>query len=221
MNLIGKDVAILVSDYFEQAEFEVPIKALKDADATVVVISSVDKKLHGLHHVDKGDVFTADLLLEDAIPDDYDALVLPGGAINADALRMNKEAQSWVKEFLDTGKPLAAICHAPWLLVSADVLDGRKLTSYYTIQDDISNAGGEWLDQQVVIDQNLITSRQPDDLPAFSEALIAMLNERPITEEADDLMVGPTDQSDELDDEYITDPEELHPVVPSDKRDVT
>jgi protease I len=176
MDISGKKVAVLVDDYFEQAEFEEPINALKKAGAQVAVITTNDgKDLHGLQHVKMGDSFTADLLLDDARPEDYDALVLPGGAVNADKLRMNNKAREWVKQFLDAGKPLAVICHAPWVLVSAGCVRGRKLTSYYTIQDDIRNAGGDWIDQEVVVDQNLITSRQPDDLPAFNEALINML----------------------------------------------
>jgi protease I len=176
MDVNGKKVAVLVDNYFEQAEFEEPIDALKEAGATVSVITTnEDKQLTGLHHVDKGDSFTADLLLEEADSAAYDALVLPGGAINADALRMNEKARRWVKDFLAAGKPLAAICHAPWLLASAGVTKGRRLTSYHTIQDDMRNAGADWVDQQVVVDESLITSRQPDDLPAFNQALISML----------------------------------------------
>ncbi|HEY1835910.1 MAG TPA: type 1 glutamine amidotransferase domain-containing protein [Candidatus Saccharimonadales bacterium] len=179
MDLSSKKVAVLVDNYFEQAEFEAPIDALKKAGARVTIITTnADKNLTGLHHIDKGDAFTADLLLDDANADDYDALVLPGGAINADALRMVDKAKTWVKDFLAVGKPLAVICHAPWVLVSAGMVNGRKLTSYHTIQDDIRNAGGDWADEQVVIDRTLITSRQPDDLPAFSEALISMLANR-------------------------------------------
>lgn len=175
MDVSAKKVAILVDNYFEQAEFAEPLAALKKAGVAVTVVGARTKNLQGLRHVDKGEVFSADLLLEDAKSADYDALVLPGGAINADLLRMNPKAQAWVREFIDEGKPLAAICHAPWLLVSADVVDGRTLTSYHTIQDDIRNAGGQWQDQPVIIDDNLITSRQPDDLPQFNDALLTML----------------------------------------------
>jgi len=176
MDIAGKSVAILVHNYFEQAEFEGPLQRLHDAGAEVRVVSASDEReLQGLNHVEKGDKFTADLLLDDAKPEDYDALVLPGGAINADALRMVDGVREWVRHFIDEQKPLAAICHAPWVLVSAGCTDGRKLTSFFTIQDDIRNAGGEWVDEEVVTDGKLITSRKPDDVPAFTDALIKML----------------------------------------------
>lgn len=175
MAVADKKVAILVDNYFEQAEFEAPFRALKDAGVAVNVVSSAGRELQGLRHADKGRSFMADLLLDDAHADDYDALILPGGAFNADRLRMVPGAQHWVQDFMEKGKPLAVICHAPWVLVSADVVNGRKLTSYYTIQDDVRNAGGEWVNDPVVIDGNLITSRQPDDLPAFNKALLDML----------------------------------------------
>jgi protease I len=181
MAIGDKKVAILVHNYFEQAEFEEPLRALKDAGVAVTVVSASERRLRGLHHVDKGDEFQADLLLADADPQNYDALVLPGGAINADSLRMVEAARQWVNDFLASGRPLAVICHAPWVLVSAGVAKGRRLTSYYTIQDDIRNAGGEWVDQSVVIDNNLITSRRPDDLPAFTGAIVDRLSqEQPI-----------------------------------------
>ncbi len=179
MNIKGKRVAVLVDNYFEQAEFVEPIAALKNAGAEVEVIASKQKDLHALNHIKKGDDFVADKLLKEASSDIYDALVLPGGAINADHLRVVDKAKQWVVEFLDSGKPLAVICHAPWVLVSADVVEGRRLTSFYTIKDDIRNAGGEWVDLPVVLDNNLITSRQPDDLPVFNQALINMLAEGP------------------------------------------
>lgn len=178
MDISGKHVAILVDNYFEQAEFDEPLSALKNAGAEVTVISTGAKELTGMHHADKGDNFPVDLVLDQASSDDYDALVLPGGAINADALRMNEDARSWVMDFLESNRPLAAICHAPWVLVSADCLEGRRLTSYYTIQDDIRNSGGEWVDLSVVIDGNLITSRNPDDLPQFCDAIIKSLTKK-------------------------------------------
>jgi len=177
MSIKGKRVAILVHNYFEQAEFEEPLQALKNAGATVSIISATDSiELQAMKHVDKGTSFTADLLLKDAQPGDYDALVLPGGAINADHLRAVDAAREWVVEFLDSDKPLAVICHAPWVLVSADAVDGKRLTSYHTIKDDIVNAGGEWTNRPVVVDGNLITSRQPADLPQFNAALIEQLS---------------------------------------------
>jgi len=176
MDVSGKKVAIVVHNYFEQAEFEQPLEALKDAGAEVSVVSaSGEKELQGLHHVDKGDTFQANALLDDVSAEDYDALVLPGGAVNADALRMVDRAREWVKHFMVTGKPLAVICHAPWVLASSDVIGGKRLTSFFTIQDDMRNAGAMWSDEEVVQDGNLITSRKPDDLPAFCAALIRVL----------------------------------------------
>jgi protease I len=174
-DLTGKKIAVVVDDFFEQAEFTEPIKALRDAGATIEVVATERGTLQGLNHIDKADTFEADLTLDEADRDSYAALVLPGGAINADSLRMNETAQSWVREFLEAKKPVAAICHAPWLLVSAGSASGRNLTSFETIQDDMRNAGAHWSDQEVVIDGSLITSRKLDDVPAFNEALIDML----------------------------------------------
>lgn len=178
MDISGKHIAVLVHDYFEQAEFEEPISALKDAGGEVTVISASGKQLQGMNHVDMGDKFEADLLLEQASSDDYDALLIPGGVVNSDNLRIDENAQTWVRDFLDSRRPVAAICHGPWLLVSADVLDGRKLTSFHTLQDDIVNVGGDWTDAPLVVDANLITSRKPDDLPQFNSALINQLYEQ-------------------------------------------
>ena len=178
MDISGKHIAVLVDDYFEQSEFDEPIGTLKDAGGEVTVIATRQKELHGMNHAQPGDTFQADLLLDQASSDDYDALVLPGGAINADNLRVNERAQQWAVNFLDSGRPLAAICHAPWLLVSADAVEGRRLTSYHTIKDDITNAGGEWVDLEVVVDDNLITSRKPDDIPKFIDALLSMLTKQ-------------------------------------------
>jgi len=178
MGLTEKRIAILVHNYFEQAEFEKPLRTLKNAGAAVAVISTDRQELQGLHHIKLGDKFQADLLLEDANQEDFDALVLPGGALNADKLRMIETARFWVVEFLKSKRIVAAICHAPWLLVSSGVISGRKLTSYYTIQDDVRNAGGNWVDEEVVVDDNLVTSRQPDDLPAFNAAIINALNQQ-------------------------------------------
>jgi protease I len=185
----AKRVAILVDNYFEQAEFEEPLEALRDAGLDVTVVATQGKDLQALNHADKGDTFEADMLLEDVTTDEFDALVLPGGVVNSDKLRMVEPARQWVRDFLDGGKLVAAICHAPWLLVSADEVQGRKLTSYFTIQDDIDNAGGEWIDQPVVVDDNLITSRKPDDIPAFNEAILTAL------------MVDKTEDEEESEDE--------------------
>lgn len=180
MNLQGKRIAILVHNYFEQAEFERPLKAFEEAGAEVTVISADKKNLTGLNHIDKGDEFEADLMLSEASSGDYDGLVLPGGVFNSDQLRVIPEAQAWVTDFLDSGRPVAVICHAPWTLVSADLVEGRRLTSFATIRDDIINAGGDWVDLPVVEDDNLITSRQPDDIPAFNEAFMRQLARAPV-----------------------------------------
>lgn len=176
-DLSGKKVAVLVDNYFEEPEFTGPIDALKKAGATVETIAAEPEagKVQALQHVDKGHLYSIDKTLDEANIDDYDALVLPGGAINADRLRMQDKAREWVQKITEAGKPLAVICHAPWVLASAGLTQGRKLTSYFTIRDDLRNAGADWVDQEVVIDGNLITSRNPDDVPAFSDALIHML----------------------------------------------
>ncbi len=173
--LDGKRIAMIVGTNFEQVELTGPKADLEEAGATVDIVSPVAEPLQGLNHIDKAETFMRDVAIADANFDDYDAIVLPGGAVNADALRMDDDVQEAVTDFLESGKLVAAICHAPWVLVSADIIRGRKLTSYYTIQDDICNAGAEWLDQPVVVDGNLITSRKPDDIPAFSDAIITML----------------------------------------------
>lgn len=175
MDITGKHIAIVVHDYFEQSEFEEPLSALQDAGGEVTIISASGRHMQGMTHIDKADTFEADLLLQQASSDDYDALVIPGGVVNADNLRVDEAAQAWVRDFLESGRPLAVICHGPWLLISADVLDGRHLTSFHTLRDDIVNAGGDWMDEPVVIDDNLITSRKPDDLPKFNDALITEL----------------------------------------------
>lgn len=179
-DLTGKKVAVLVDNYFEEAEFTEPIKALKEAGATVEVIaaSPEEGKVQAMQHAELSDKYDFDKTLDEADINDYDALMLPGGAINADALRMQDKARSWVKTVLDGGKPLAVICHAPWVLASAGVADGKRLTSFFTIQDDLKLAGADWVDEEVVVDGNLITSRKPDDLPAFNNELIAMLQEQ-------------------------------------------
>jgi protease I len=175
-DLSGKKVAVLATDYFEEAELTGPVKALKDAGATVEIIAPKSGEIKGLKHVEPGQAVKVDKTLDEADPADYDALVLPGGAVNADHLRIEKKAQDFVIKLMDEmGKPTAVICHAPWLLVSAGLARGRRLTSYHTIQDDLRNAGANWVDEEVVVDGNLITSRGPDDLPAFNNALIKAL----------------------------------------------
>lgn len=176
-DLSGKKVAILVDNYFEEDEFTGPLQALKDAGAHVDVIAAEPEngEVQALRHVDKSKKYPVDMTLDEAQIDNYDALVLPGGAINADSLRMQDKAKQWVKQVVEQGKPLAAICHAPWVLASAGLAKGRKLTSFFTIQDDMRDAGADWVDEEVVVDGNIITSRKPDDVPAFNDALISML----------------------------------------------
>lgn len=176
-DLSGKNVAIVVHNYFEQAEFTGPLEALKEAGATVHVIAAgaEDGKVQGLNHVDMGDKFDVDKSLEEANYEDYHAIVLPGGAVNADNLRMEDKIREWVKQACQDGKPLAAICHAPWVLASAGVIEGKTLTSFFTIQDDIRNAGATWVDEELHTDGNIMTSRNPDDVPAFSSAIISAL----------------------------------------------
>jgi len=179
-DITAKHVAILVDNYFEEVEFTKPKQALEEAGAITTVVSTGEESLQGMNHAELGNVFMPDLTIEDVQFDDYDMLVLPGGAINSDALRMDQKAREWVQYCIENEVPLAAICHAPWLLVSSDVVDGMKLTSFWTIQDDIRNAGGDWVDKPLVVDANVITSRKPDDLPQFCEAAIDMLKRTPV-----------------------------------------
>jgi len=175
VSLAGKKVAIIATDYFEESELTSPRDALKQAGATVDIIAPHDGELKSLKHVEPGQSVPVGKTLDAADPNDYDAVVIPGGAINADHLRLDVKARNFVVKLEGEGKPLAVICHGPWLLVSSGLARGKRLTSYPTIQDDIRNAGGDWTDQEVVVDGNLITSRNPDDLPAFNQALITML----------------------------------------------
>ena len=173
-NLNGKKVAILVADGFEQSEFEKPKQALEDAGATTYVISPEEDRVTAWDGEinNFGDSFEVDLPLDEARAEDYDALLLPGGVKNPDTLRTLPDAISFVRSFFQAGKPVGAICHAPWLLVEADVVRGRKVTSYPSIKTDLINAGAIWSDETVVTDQGLVTSRKPADLPAFNEKII-------------------------------------------------
>jgi protease I len=171
--LDGKHVAILVAtEGTEQIELTEPRKALESAGADVDLLSTEAGEVQAFNHLDKGDTFTADKAVGDADPGDYDALMLPGGVANPDNLRTHPEAVGFVRAFFEAGKPVAAICHAPWTLVEADVVRGRKLTSWPSLQTDIRNAGGEWVDEEVVVDEGLVTSRKPDDLPAFNAKIV-------------------------------------------------
>ncbi len=170
-NLASKKVAILATDGFEYVELTEPKKALEQAGAKTEVISPKDGQIRGWNHTDWGESVPVDRNLKSAKESDYDALVLPGGVMNPDHLRQDKDAVNFVKSFFEAHKPVAAICHGPWMLVEADVVRGRKLTSWPSLQTDIRNAGGEWTDQEVVTDQGLVTSRKPDDLPAFNRKM--------------------------------------------------
>ncbi len=175
--LDGLRVAILVSDDFEQAEMTEPRKALEQAGATTKIISPKPGQITGVNHDVKADTFNVDLTLDQANPNDFDAVLLPGGALNADFMRMSPKAQNFVQQVDKSGRPIAVICHAPWLLVSAGLVKGRSLTSYQTIQDDVRNAGGNWSDQEMVRDNNWVSSRSPKDLPAFNPAMIELFAE--------------------------------------------
>ena len=168
-------IALLVDDLFEQAELEEPLKALQAAGATVHVVSAKGPTVTGMHHDQKGDPFHVDVPLDQADPADYDGLVLPGGVVNADALRMQEAAQKFAKAIDADRKPLAVICHGGWLLVSSGLVKGRTLTSWPSLQDDIRNAGGTWVDEEVVEDRHWTSSRKPADLPAFNRTFIAAL----------------------------------------------
>jgi protease I len=172
--LDGMRVAILALDGFEQAELTEPKKALEEAGAKVDVISEKTGEIQGFKHHDKADKVRVDRTVDEARPDEYDALMLPGGALNADTARANEGVRRLISEMDRAGKPMAVICHAPWELISAGVIRGRKLTSWPTIQDDIRNAGAQWEDREVVVDRNLVTSRGPKDLPAFNREMIRL-----------------------------------------------
>ena len=167
-------VAILATNGFEQSEMTEPRQALKDAGAETVLIAPKAGKVQAMKHDVKADRFDVDLTLDKADPSAFDAVLLPGGALNADALRVEPKAKEFVQQMDKAGKPIAAICHGSWLLVSAGLTKGRTLTSYHTIQDDIRNAGGQWVDREVVVDRNWVSSRQPSDLPAFKREMISL-----------------------------------------------
>jgi protease I len=183
--LDGKKVAILVTDGFEQVELTDPKKALDEAGAQCEIIAPGRKtKVKGWNHTEWGTEFNVDRPLEEANPEDYDALVLPGGVMNPDKLRRNPRVHDFVRSFFNSGKPVAAICHGPWTLIDAGVVKGRRLTSYESIQTDLKNAGAEWVDSEVVVDNGLVTSRKPDDIPAFNRKVIEEFAEgphRPVT----------------------------------------
>ncbi len=172
-------IAIVALDGFEEVELTEPKKALTAAGAQVEVLSEKTGEIQGFQHHDKAGKAKVDRTLDQANPGDYDGLMLPGGALNADQARMNPKLRQFIQEMDRAGKPIAAICHAPWELVSAGIIRGRKLTSWPTIQDDIRNAGGEWVDTEYVVDRNLVTSRGPKDLPAFNREMVTLFSRVP------------------------------------------
>jgi protease I len=170
-------VAILLENMFEQAELTEPRKALEQAGAQTVLVSPQSGEVQGVNHDEKGDTFKVDLTLDRAQPEEFDALLLPGGVANPDRLRTNKRAMEFVKSFVDAAKPIAAICHGPWTLIETDAVRGYRLTSWPSLQTDIRNAGGTWVDEVNVTDRNITTSRKPDDIPKFNEAMLHLFEE--------------------------------------------
>jgi protease I len=169
--LKGKKVAILAADMFERVELEEPRQALEDAGAEVEVVSIQSGEIKGFDHFEPASTVQVDRTIEEVSPEDFDALMIPGGVGNPDQLRGDENAVAFVREFHRAGKPMAVICHGPWVLVEAGVVRGRRVTSWPTLETDIRNAGGEWVDDEVVVDGNLVTSRKPDDIPAFTREM--------------------------------------------------
>jgi len=175
--LNGYRVAIIATDLFEEPELLEPRKALEEAGARTSVVSPKPGEIQAVRHLDKTQKVKVDMTLDQAKPEDFDAVLLPGGAMNADALRMEKRAQEFVQRMDRAGKPVAVICHGPWLLISAGLVRGRHMTSYFTIQDDLKNAGAKWNDGACIRDRNWVSSRQPSDLPQFNKSMIELLVE--------------------------------------------
>jgi deglycase len=176
-NLQGKRVAILATNGFEQSELLEPRRALDQAGATTLVVSPAEGKIKGWNHKEWGQEVPVDISLGSADANDFDALLLPGGVMNPDHLRMNPQAVDFVKRFTDSGKPVAAICHGPWTLIEAGAVQGHTMTSWPSVKTDLKNAGANWVDKEVVRDGKLVTSRKPDDIPAFNREMIQMFSE--------------------------------------------
>ena len=173
--LTGKTIAFLVApEGIEQVELTDPWEAVERAGGTPRLLSTTKGTVQAFNHLDKADTFDVDATVADADPDTYDGLVLPGGVANPDALRLDEEAVAFVRSFVGGGHPVAAICHAPWTLIEAGVVDGRRMTSWPSLQTDLRNAGAEWVDEEVVVDGAMVTSRKPDDLPAFNQAMVEL-----------------------------------------------
>lgn len=170
--LAGKRIAVLATDGFEQIELDQPVEALRSAGAVVDIVAPESGEIQGFEHHDKGQKVAVDKTLDAVSADDYDGLVLPGGVINPDALRLEDKAINLIRAFADSDKPIAAICHGPWTLIDAGVVKGRRMTSWPSLKVDLQNAGAEWVDETVIIDGKLVTSRNPDDLPAFCDGMI-------------------------------------------------
>ena len=183
--LQGKKIAFLATDGVEQIELVEPWKAIEQAGGEPELLSIQPGKIQGFEHLDKGEEFPVDKHVSQAEPDDYEGLVLPGGVANADFLRMDEDAVRFVKNFFETGKPVGVICHGPWTLVEAGVVKGRKITSWPSLQIDIENAGGNWVDEEVVVDAGLVSSRKPDDLPAFCAKIVEEFGEGVHEEQAE------------------------------------
>jgi protease I len=175
--LAGKKVAVLATDGFEQSELTDPVQALKNAGAEVHVVSPKAGQIQGMKHDEKGDKIRVDKTLAEAADADYDALVLPGGVTNPDKLRLERQAIAFIRRFVEDDKPIAAICHGPWTLIDAGGVAGRRMTSWPSLKNDLKNAGAHWVDEEVVVDNGLVTSRKPDDLPAFCAKMIEEIAE--------------------------------------------
>ncbi|MFL5970836.1 MAG: type 1 glutamine amidotransferase domain-containing protein [Gaiellaceae bacterium] len=178
--LTGKKIAFLATDMVEQVELTEPWKAVEEAGGTPELVSLEEGEIQGFDHYDKADTFRVDRVVSEVTADDYDGLVLPGGVGNPDTLRSDEDAVRFARTFVESGKPVAVICHGPWTLVEADVVRERTLTSFPSVRTDIKNAGGNWVDQEVAVDDALISSRNPDDLPAFCSKLVEVFAQTPV-----------------------------------------
>ena len=176
-NLQGVKVAILVTDGFEQVELTDPKNALDAAGAETLIVSPKDEQVRGWNFTDWGEKLPVDLKLDEAKPEDFDALLLPGGVINPDALRIEPKAVAFVKAFFDAGKPVASICHGPWTIIETGAARGRRMTSWPSLKSDLKNAGADWVDEEVTVDRNLLTSRKPEDIPAFNVKMIELFSQ--------------------------------------------